>query len=65
MLSTPRSTSSSSRTTRVIEELQENLESIHKELETTKIQVKHNIISFILETKKKGKLIIIIYIFAA
>ncbi|KAI8380659.1 hypothetical protein EDC96DRAFT_491759 [Choanephora cucurbitarum] len=39
MLSTPRSTSSSSRTTRVLEELQENLEGIQKELESTKLQL--------------------------
>jgi hypothetical protein len=41
MLTTPRSTSSTSRTTRVLEELQGNLESIQKELETTRIQVKY------------------------
>jgi biotin operon repressor len=40
MFSTPRTTSSS-RTTRVIEELQDSLENIGKELETTKAQVKH------------------------
>ncbi|KAI8067006.1 uncharacterized protein B0P05DRAFT_553193 [Gilbertella persicaria] len=39
MLSTPRSASSSSRTTRVMEELQDNLETIQKELENTKIQL--------------------------
>ncbi|KAI8335203.1 hypothetical protein BD560DRAFT_414126, partial [Blakeslea trispora] len=39
MISTPRSTSSSSRTTRVLEELQESLEVIQKELENTKIQL--------------------------
>lgn len=42
MSSNPRSASSSSRTTRVFEELQENLESIQKEIANTKTQV-HNI----------------------
>ncbi|KAG1057413.1 hypothetical protein G6F52_002605 [Rhizopus delemar] len=37
----PRSISSSSRSTRVIEELQDNLENIQKELENTKIQLKN------------------------
>lgn len=40
MLSSPRPASSSSRSTRVLEELQENLENIQKELENTKQQVK-------------------------
>lgn len=38
MLSNPRTTSSS-RTTRVIEELQDNLENVYKDLENTKAQV--------------------------
>lgn len=40
----PRSISSSSRSTRVIEELQDNLENIQKELENTKIQVNRKLI---------------------
>lgn len=40
MLSNPRSASSSSRTNRVFQELQENLENIQKDLESTKAQVK-------------------------
>lgn len=42
MLSSPRPASSSSRSTRVLEELQENLENIQKELENTKQQVNNN-----------------------
>lgn len=41
MLSTPRPASSSSRTNRVFQELQENLESIQKDLENTKAQVRY------------------------
>jgi hypothetical protein len=41
----PRSISSSSRSTRVIEELQDNLENIQKELENTKIQVNRKLIT--------------------
>jgi DNA repair exonuclease SbcCD ATPase subunit len=44
MLSSPRPASSSSRSTRVLEELQENLENIQKELENTKQQVNNNYI---------------------
>lgn len=39
-LSSPRSASSSSRTTRVLEELQDNLESIQKEIKNTRAQVR-------------------------
>lgn len=39
MLSNTRPTSSSTRTTRVLEELQENLEMIQKDIKTTRVQV--------------------------
>lgn len=48
MLSNTRPTSSSSRTTRVLEELQESLDMIQKEIKTTSAQVK--------KTKKKNSL---------
>jgi hypothetical protein len=47
MLSSPRLASSSSRTTRVLEELQENLENIQKEIKNTKAQVGKREINFI------------------
>ncbi|EIE76376.1 hypothetical protein RO3G_01080 [Rhizopus delemar RA 99-880] len=51
----PRSISSSSRSTRVIEELQDNLENIQKELENTKIQLRADIqeVMQVLESKQQ------------